>query len=451
MAKRYEGPRPIDSGMQAPLRFSLADKEGKVSVAGDAAASIEDGALTIAPKEGEAMAFSLRDVDMITERDYRIRVDLADQGSLMLFNLGYKYEDFARGLVKARNEQTLQDLLMEEKLRKQGVPADYSYDAGSAGGVAQGRCEVRLYETALVIMPERSDLVRIPYSEIVTAKAENLRLAMRLESGGILELSRLGRELDPLAKGVEDSMAALSSMVQRMLKDVLPGADPASILRASRYMKEGRAARKGDLETACPGLWPALEMKIAGLGLGEEYAFLSAKAQRDRVRIGMKRTLMGEAAGDYIWLLAPIYSADPSTGGNAIAFEATSGEDEGRATYFFRIMGREQYRQARDPAALDRAAEEGLAVISRGLMAINFRREPIYIPEERLYAPEYSRYRYSMMRVPELRTLRERFAGRVVHSSAEQWKADVDELLGFNVSQKGDAAVWRRTEQEEGR
>jgi hypothetical protein len=49
------------------------------------------------------------------------------------------------------------------------------------------------------------------------------------------------------------------------------------------------------------------------------------------------------------------------------------------------------------------------------------------------------------MRIPELRLLRERYIGRVIHSSIEQWKLDIDELLGFNVAQEGDAERWTKS------
>jgi hypothetical protein len=54
------------------------------------------------------------------------------------------------------------------------------------------------------------------------------------------------------------------------------------------------------------------------------------------------------------------------------------------------------------------------------------------------------------MRIPELRLLRERFIGRIMHSSPEQWKQDVASLLAFNVAQKDDLAVWKRSMEAQG-
>ena len=258
-----------------------------------------------------------------------------------------------------------------------------------------------------------------PYSELLTCKVDALKVVALMESGDKIEFSRLGRDIDPFLKAMVDSITELSFRVQGMLKDVYPEADPNAILKASRFMKEGRAATRSDLENACPGLWSRLERKIEGLGMGEEYAFLLSKSRVAGIRIGMKRTLAGETKSDYIWFLAPIYPKGDSKGGNAIAFEATSGEDEGRATYFFRMIGRKDYSQMADSPIQDTMAETALIEIAKGLLAINFRREPIYLPNESLFSPEYSHYRYSIMRIPELRILRERFIGRVIHSSIE--------------------------------
>ncbi len=431
--------------MQAPLKFSIADPGGNVMLAGDGNGTIGTETLTIAPKNGDPKSFSLRDLTSIAEADYRIDIVIANGDRLSLFNLGYKHEDFVRNLVQARNELSLKDLLMEEKLRKQGIKADFALIDAGGRSQAGGRCEVRLYETAMVVMPERSDLIRIPFSELLTCTGDSFKVIALLESGDKIEFSRLGKELDPFQRAVVGSITELSVKVQDMLKDVYPEADPNTILKASQLMKEGRAAARSDLETACPGLWSRLEMRIAGLDIGEEYAFLASRSNAAGIRIGMKRTLAGETKKEYIWFLAPIFSKDASKGGNAIAFEATSDEEEGRATYFFRIIGRKEYAQIVDRSGLDVIAETALMEMAKGLLAINFRREPIYLPDESLQSPEYARYRYSIMRIPELRLLRERFIGRVVHSSIEQWKLDVDKLLDFNVSLESDAKRWTKS------
>lgn len=431
--------------MEAKLRYSLADPSGKVRAMGDASAVLGPEELLIAPVSGGPLSYSLREIEGIEEGDYRIVMRLRSRDTLMLFNLGFKHEDLARTLFRNVNELELKDLLMDERLVKQGVPADAVHSSMS-GAKQLGRCEVRLYETAIMVMPERAGLLRLRYADVQGTEVVEHHLIVSLEGGERLDLAKLGRELDPLRKGLGEAVADLSAKVQGMIQDAHPLAEMAGVLRASGLMKDGRAAKLDELEAACPGLWPSLERKLAGYGIGEEYEFFKRTSRQGLIRIGMKRPLHAEEAKDYVFFLAPIYSTDGGKGGNAIAFEASSGEDEGRATYFFRIWSRKDYPLP-DARMMDEQAGMFISQLVEGLNAINFRREPVYLPEERLYMPEYSRYRFAAMRIPELGLLRERFVGRVVHSSPEQWKEDVSALLAFNVAQKNDSTKWKRVDE----
>jgi hypothetical protein len=171
---------------------------------------------------------------------------------------------------------------------------------------------------------------------------------------------------------------------------------------------------------------------------------------------------MGDLTGSYIWLLIPLRRAASAKLENAVAFEAfqttesgpqqeagekTADEEEtaasGKATYFFRIMSRQDYAQATEQA-LQAELEKFLRNINRCMVDINFRREPIFLSEEQLDNPKYAQYRYAVAKLPPLRTLRSQFIGRVIHSSFSQWKSDVTSLLDFNIKSKDDTAKWRK-------
>jgi hypothetical protein len=429
--------------MEVKLRFSLADLLGKVVSTGDATASLGIDTLLLAPSSGGPLNLSLRDFASIEEGEYRISIQLRPSGSLLLFNVGFKYEDLARSLFRTVNELELKDRLMDERLLKQGVAADGTYITSTRRSL--GRCEVRLYETAIMVMPERTGLLRLKFRDVLGTDVEDFRLHVKLENDETLELEKLGRELDPLRKMLTDSVSDLSAKAQAMVKDAHPSSDLVSVLGASQLLKDGRTAKRQDLERVCPGLWTALEKKLSGYGVGEEYAFLKNLSNPELIRIGIKRPLHAEETQDYVFFLAPIFSINEK-GGNALAFEASSGEDEGRATYFFRIWSRKDYPLT-DAKAMELQADQFAQELAEGLDAINFRREPIYLTEEALSTPERSRYRYAIMRIPQLRLLRERFIGKVMHSSPEQWKEDVAALLAFNVAQKGDDATWKKADE----
>ena len=83
------------------------------------------------------------------------------------------------------------------------------------------------------------------------------------------------------------------------------------------------------------------------------------------------------------------------------------------------------------------------------MLAINFRREPIYLPDERLEEPQYQKYKFAIAKIPALSGLRQLFIGRVIHRTPEQWKNDTMDLLKFNISTQDDTAKWRKGENYE--
>ena len=92
------------------------------------------------------------------------------------------------------------------------------------------------------------------------------------------------------------------------------------------------------------------------------------------------------------------------------SWEATTGG--GRATYFFRVA---------EPV------EPAIARLTRGLALVNFRREPVYLPDDSLERQQrFHRYAIGCRKLPDLRSLRAAFAGRAIHTTLEAWQAQVD-------------------------
>ena len=431
--------------MECPAHYSLCDDAGGTIATGPAHLRLCEEDLSVIPRFSEPLFFPLRDILELRCDDYRITLQLPSQEHLTLHNLGYKYEDFARILARVRNEVILKDMLMHETLRKTGVGASLDYHDPQHDRDYHGTCEVRLYETGFVVIPENSDIVRCPYSEIATVHQDDVSLTITTEYGATFTFHHIGTQFDSLTKTLSLLMNELSLKVQATLREILPEAEPSVVRRAARYMRDGKAAKKSDIESVSPALWRELEKRLETVGIKEEYDFLKHLAQQERLCIGFKRGLMGDITGEYLWFLAPMYSIGTNLPGNALAMEATSGEDSGRATYFFRITSRKTYPNYRTIDELHRETDQFITAINRCMLAINFRREPVYLPDHRLNEPRYHKYRYSVLKIPELRVLRERFIGRVIHSSLEQWKNDVMDLLRFNTTSSEDTAKWKST------
>jgi hypothetical protein len=433
---------------QCPVRYSLLDNKGGKIADGEGKARLDGERLSVLPKLAEPLSVPYRDVVDAAPIDFTLRLALSSGETLTLFGLGYKYEDFVRVFSALRNEVLLKDLLMNESLRRTGVGVSLLHLDEAGRQLSTGRCQLRLYDTAVVLMPERGEFVRIPYSYISSAADEDHVLRLKTETGDQFLLSGMGEDFDSVSGTLSAVMNELGLKAQASLKELVPDADPSVIRRAARFLKDGRAASRSDIESVSPGLWDELEKRLELAGVKGEYEFLKGMSRQQKLCIGMKRGLMGDLTGDYIWFLIPIYGKGAGEPGNAVAMEASTGEGGGRATYFFRIMGRAAYRATEDAQLLDGETDTLVRNMNRCMLEINFRREPIYLPDSKLEEPQYVRYRYAVKKLQGLQILRNLYIGRVVHSSPDQWKKDVMDLLSFNVSTPDEDIKWSTTGHE---
>ncbi len=270
------------------------------------------------------------------------------------------------------------------------------------------------------------------------------------EVGEQMLFSKMGTEFEPFLKTLSNIYNELQDKGVSSLKTLFPTVDFVSLRKIAGVMREGKAAKRVDVEAINPKLWRELEKKIDSTGLNESYTFLKGLAQQERICIGFKRGLMDDLTGEYMWFLMPIYNRGEKEIGNAVAMEATEAtgeESSGKATYFYKIVSRKDYPNYRSLEELDKETDKFIKRINRCMLDINFRREPIYLPDERLDEPTYFKYKIAVQRIPSLKLLRNLYIGRVIHATSEQWKSDVIDLLRFNVMTQDDFAKWKKQKQ----
>lgn len=461
---------------ECPLSFSLMCDDQQVQTKGNAQAQIDKEHLTVLSESGNALVFPLRELVQIEEKEYHLFLPFTFNQQLNLFNLGFKFEDFTRTLSKCHHEIIMQDMLVKENIRKKDVTAEYARFNEKGEKDRQGKCELRIFETTLTVLPEKGDIIRLPLGNIRDLQPENHGLVVNMDSGEKVVLSQMGTQLDPFKKILSDTLGKLSLKTQTFLQELLPETDAPTIYKVSHLLKEGRIAARKDIETISATVWTGIEKRIALSPLGDEYDFLKPLGRQNKIGVGFKKGLLGGDESDYFWFLVPIYGGKPGKPGNAAVLEAglirlpeegeageaeaaaemeegdekETAEDvlkqEGKATYFFRIVSREAYAALKDKTELDRKYDEFIISFNRCMQEVNFRREPIYLPEKRLDEPRYVKYRYALKRLPELRKLRELFIGRVFHQSQEQWRKDSLALLTFNTQSRNDLEKWEKGE-----
>ena len=465
--------------MEVVVNYVLYDDEANIENEGEARIALGEHYLTLSATFKEPMLFAYTDIERISDFNYRIDLFLTSKEKLSLWGLGYQYEDFLFKLYKLRNELLLKYLLIEESLLQGGFEAQYKQIDPNGQPNQTGNCEIRLYDTAIVVLPQKSEPIRLPYCYITNINKQDYTIKITNEFIERIEFTQLGQNFDPFAKAFSDALNKMILRTQENIKELIPEATPVAINKIASLMKDGRAAKRKEIELQSQDFWRRLEKKIDEAGIIKEYEFLNALAARDQVCVGIKRGLMGDLTGTYIWMMFPLVNLGTNRLSNTIAIEAFNTQDnteendkqesntedtipkaeEGTsqnpdeeqkpattgATYFFRIMGRKEYAQTKDEDLII-GLENFTKNINRAMIDVNFRREPIFLSEKQLDSTKYVQYRFAISRMPSLRILRSLFIGRVIHTSLEQWKSNIASLLAFNTKSLDDTEKWKKGE-----
>jgi hypothetical protein len=433
--------------LERPFEYSITyetkDPQGKTLGSNEGKARLDERTLTFQPTLGKGREIPYFEVMEINEGDYKITLKLGLGEEVTMTQLGYEYENFLRNLYRLRGELLLRYMLMDESCIATNIGANYIY-VDPNGRRQEGACETRMYESAVVVLPEKADPIRIPLCYLRSSMREEYTYSLSADVGEMLTLSQMGEKTDFFERSLSKALAGVETRSQGLLNTLQPGVDPAVVRRAVMLLGDGKAASGEEIQAISIQLWGGLEEKLRVVGIGDEYDYLKALSNPGEIRIGVKRGLMGDRTGEYVWFMAPIYSSDPSPPGNAVVLEAASDETSGRATYLFRIMDRRNYKTGVPQAQLKGIVRSFLHLVNRYLVEINFRREPIYLTEESLMKPEYERYLYAAKRLAGLHVLRDNFIGRVAHSSPEKWRSEISALLKFNAESVNNSEKWER-------
>jgi hypothetical protein len=423
--------------------YQTKDPQGKILGSNEGKARLDERTLTLQPTLGKGREIPYFEVMEINEGDYKITLKLGISEEVTMTQLGYEYENFLKNLYRLRGELLLRYMLMDEGCIATDIEANYQYVDPNARR-QEGACEARVYESAVVVLPEKADPIRIPLCYLRNSQRDEYTYSLSADVGEVLTLSQMGEKTDFFERSLSKALAGVETRSQGLLSALESGVDPAVVRSAAMLLGDGKAASGKEMQTISIQLWRELEKKLRVAGIGDEYDYLKALSNPREIRIGVKRGLMGDRTGEYVWFMAPIYSSDPSLPGNAVVLEAASDEGSGRATYLFRIMDRREYKTGVPKAQLEDRVGSFLHLVNRCLVEINFRREPIYLSEESLMEPDYERYLYAAKRLAGLRILRENFLGRVAHSSPEKWRSEISAILKFNAESVNNLEKWEK-------
>lgn len=393
--------------------------EAEVVAGGGSPATAEvtlaDDGLRIAA--GEPLTLPYVDIDELLDDDYTLRLTMADGSAVALSKMGRAYGQVLADLRAAR------DAALERALLLRGVGLTDTFPAMLDDVAVQ----IRLYQDLLVVVPERGTMFGVPYSfvDVVGFDPDAYQVVVWLDDGTTLRFAKLAKRTQEFHDELRRLLDALAQRTEATLRALAPDAPAAALAKAASLLRDGRAAQRRAID---PALWPLLEQAVAGADeLRASYEHLAARAPDGWTAFGLKAvTTVAEgetpdASATDRWFFCPLTRDGAPL--NAVAQEVTS--QHGHATYVFRLMDDARFASLSGDALADEVAR-AIARLNRALLLLNFRREPIMLPDEQMTG-EDAKYRVAMRKLGYLREARALFVGRAIHNAT--WAEQLDALL----------------------
>jgi hypothetical protein len=341
----------------------------------------------------------------------------------------------------------------------------FGCDVEREGCPDEAGAQVRVYATSLAVLPGAAVPYSLPFGELSSFAFDEGRYAVDLATAsGRVSLLRLGQKTQPFVRLLEQRVADLRKRIAEALSSLVPALPTLSARRLAQAIAGRRPGAQVRARRHRPDVWTdLLQAAVGEAALRESIAALAARCRKARApsasrrptsartppgrtqgrrrqegsgrgagrrsgeldrRCGRRRGGAGRTHGQPGRLVrVPHLLGDRARPGNAVAIEAAT--RAGRATYLFRIAPVEVYRQA-SAVELKGLARDRIRSVSRALVALGFKREPISTWPTRRSAPGATpRYRLALRLSEPLQATRAAFVGRAIHNQG--WSAQVDE------------------------
>jgi hypothetical protein len=410
---------------------------------GSCRVTFDEENLRIASSRTPDLAFDLGDIAAVSAGDYQLQLKLYDGSAIVLSQFGRMFEQLRHDLVDAWRGRLVVCLLLEDL--EEVTHLDGFAQLDSAERSFSSPAEIRLYRSNLAILPTSAVAFQWRLADIDAVDFDETTYTLGLRSGvDRLILTRMGKRTRDLIARLQEAMTVLSDRSAQALHSLFPFLSPEEFASVAGFMKEGRTVSLAQLATIHPAIERALLENAVGASRKPFFNELKKRAADPGLYAGFKlvRTEQDEPSpeepensdaaaapeplpqiGDesvLCWFFFPL-GGGPAHAEQvqSVAWECTS--LSGRATYIFRADGRNP------DASIHR--------LNRGIVTLNFRREPIYLPDNALdVQPRFRRYAIARRNIPVLKELRGSFIGRALHTSAEAWQKQLDELANTVVS-----------------
>jgi hypothetical protein len=421
----------------------------------------DDETLTLIPGSGAPLACDLGDIDELMPKDYELHLKLYTGDRIVLSRMGKSFQDLEHDLGEAYRKRLVRCLLLDDLEEIERFDSNAELQAPDVAFSAPA--ELRLYQSNLAALPQGRTGLQWRLADIDSVNFDDTRYAVVVKSGNeTLLLSRLAKRTSEFLERLQSAMTEVSSRSAASVRTVFPFLSPEQFRRAAGLLKEGRVAPIAQLASIHAKTVPALAEMVVRASAKPYYDYLAARTAPNGFYAGFKLIRKEapeseEDAGDTApdlevsgipaqtmeamaaageqsdtemlhWFIFPLRPQNGAGVPQIAAWETTS--RTGRATYFFRLFSPDEACALAEPARAAAALDNAVRVLNRGLVLLNFRRSPIYLPDDALeMQPRYRRYAIACRKLPAVRFLRSSFLGRALHTSPQSWQHEVEHLL----------------------
>ncbi len=228
--------------------FRLLGPDGRPREQGEGEVRTVHGALVLPTRP--PLRVPAADIATLTEtiQPYGLHLTLTDGTAIELTMLGRMRGQIYAELHDARAAQTVK----AQHAEGIGTPEIFP---GACGDVP---AELRLYDDALVVIGTTADPLRLPYSFITGVTLDDYRVTVHAAGRAPLTCSRLGRRTTEFKDLLDTRIDNAAIRTSTFLGALLPGLGPLDLRSTADALRDGLAAPRTALDTIDPSIWPTL-------------------------------------------------------------------------------------------------------------------------------------------------------------------------------------------------
>jgi hypothetical protein len=193
-----------DETRRAPAVFALLDAGGAVTARGQGEAVIDDDGLTVG-----ATTVAFLDADTLKAEDYQIEIGCWPGGTLLLSQLGRRFDTFSAELRRSRNQARVAGLLAH------GIGMPEVFPGAVLGQSSSRPVECQVYDTHITLVPGDDDPWQIPLGALTALDVTDEPPAVVLATTDQrTTIGLLGRRRDEFHRAVNERRQAQTRVLQ---------------------------------------------------------------------------------------------------------------------------------------------------------------------------------------------------------------------------------------------